>query len=312
MKKILLLLLSLVLSFSSYITFAETWNTDEAKLSVSEEKVSIWDNFSLTLLIPISNEANVWDVNMQWLDKFQNFWSTSSFRFENINWNQKWAYDVIINLKPTDFWKFILWPASIKIWDKTIISNTVEIEVIWSNQVPTSSGNQSENNSLASTWKTEMQDINDIKWPKNFFNFSFWFILIFLVCLFFIWFYYLIKYYLLWKEEESKTKKVVQKIETKENYFIEKINKIEKNIDLYDKSEFLALVNDLLREFLEYKWLKYARNMTFKELELHKNMIEKEFFKILQETYFEEFRDNSNDWEIDRKGILKEVRKQLK
>lgn len=308
MKKILLLSFLFTFLFSN--VNAETWNLDQVKLSTDETNISIWQNFSLNLSIPITNQADIWDISVVWLEKFQNFWTSSSFKYENINWSQKWSYDMHINLKPTDFWKFIIWPASIKVGDKILKSNTVEIEVTWVN----SNWNPKMATwVLTNTWNLEMKDINDIKWPKSFFNFSFWFIPIFLVFLFFIGFYYLLKYYFMWKEEKNMNKEVeIKREKSKTDYFKDKLKHIEKNIETYDKSEFFALINDFLREFLEYKWLNHARNMTFKELESHKNLIDLDLFRIIKDTYFYEFMEEEDEWKIDKKEILSEIKKLIK
>jgi hypothetical protein len=78
---------------------------------------------------------------------------------------------------------------------------------------------------------------------------------------------------------------------------------------LYNKSEFYSLLNDLLREFLEYKGLISARNMTFKELEKNKKLIDIELFDIIKATYFEEFREDESD--LDRRKILKNIKIKL-
>ena len=155
-----------------------------------------------------------------------------------------------------------------------------------------------------------MQDINDIIWPKNHLNFSFGFMIIFGVILFFILFYLLLKHYLTIKQEKIETeKKLIGNQISKKQYFLEKLNNIIEKSDLYNKSEFYSLLNDLLREFLEYKGLISARNMTFKELEKNKSKIDTELFDIIKSTYFEEFKEDESD--LDRRKILKDIKSKL-
>jgi hypothetical protein len=66
----------------------------------------------------------------------------------------------------------------------------------------------------------------------------------------------LLKYYNNLKQLEQKN------YEEKENnkvsinqYFLDKLKKLQKNCEIYNKSEFFALLNDFLREFLEFKGL---------------------------------------------------------
>nr|MDD3720459.1 BatD family protein [Candidatus Gracilibacteria bacterium] len=308
MKKILLLSFLFTFLFSN--VNAETGNLDQVKLSTDETNISIGQNFSLNLSIPITNQADIGDISVVGLEKFQNFGTSSSFKYENINGSQKGSYDMHINLKPTDFGKFIIGPASIKVGDKILKSNTVEIEVTGVN----SNGNpKMATGVLTNTGNLEMKDINDIKGPKSFFNFSFWFIPIFLVFLFFIGFYYLLKYYFMGKEEKNMNKEVeIKREKSKTDYFKDKLKHIEKNIETYDKSEFFALINDFLREFLEYKGLNHARNMTFKELESHKNLIDLDLFRIIKDTYFYEFMEEEDEGKIDKKEILSEIKKLIK
>ncbi len=155
-----------------------------------------------------------------------------------------------------------------------------------------------------------MQDINDIIWPKNILNFNFWFIIIFWVILFFIGFFYLLRYYNNLKQLKQQEYEEKQNIEiSKKQYFLDKLNLLQINCDSCDKSEFYSLLNDLLREFLEYKGLNFARNMTFKELEKNKSKIDIELFEIIKDTYFEEFRKDQS--ELDRKKIIKKIKNKL-
>ncbi len=155
-----------------------------------------------------------------------------------------------------------------------------------------------------------MQDINDIIWPKIHLNFSFWFLVIFFIILFFILFYLLLKYYISSKEEKIEiNKNIIDKQILKKQYFLEKLENIYLKNDLYNKSVFYSLINDLLREFLEYKWLLWSRNMTFKELEKNKSKIDTDLFEIIKNTYFEEFREDES--ELDRKEVIKKIKNKL-
>lgn len=155
-----------------------------------------------------------------------------------------------------------------------------------------------------------MQDINDIIWPKIHLNFSFGFIIIFWIILFFIGFFYLLRYYTNLRQLKQQEYKEKQDNEiSKKQYFLDKLNILQKNCDSYNKSEFFALLNDLLREFLEYKGLLWSRNMTFKELEKNKKHIDTDLFEIIKNTYFEEFREDES--ELDRKEVIKKIKNKL-
>ncbi len=294
------ILLGYLVIFSSFFAFADTWSLNDVKLSVSENTVKIDESFDLKFTINLSDTGNIWDITINWIDNFKSFWETSSFSFQDINGVKKWIYNMTVTLKPINLWKFSIWPAIIKLWDKTIQSNIVEIEVFW-NDITSSW-------SLIGTWGTDEETgLHDIKWPKSYFSFSFWFILTFLVFLFFTWYHYLIKYYISWKDDVVVEKIKEEKPKDKKDYFLDKLNLIEEKADIYDKSEFFGLVNDFLRELLEYKWLVWAYKMTFKELDKHREKIDSKLFKIIENTYFEEFRETESI--TDRKEIIDEIRK---
>ncbi len=299
-KNILLILLVpfFALQTANYV-FAETWETD-IKLQVQENKITLGDTFNLNFSVNIDSWNSLWDVKIDWIDKFDNLWQSSAFSFQSINWVSKSVYNLTVKLKPIEAWKFIIGPVSLKNWDKILKSDTVEIEVTWL----ASKLSQTEDKELT------INDINDIKWPKNTGDFSYSFLIIFFILLFFIWFYYLLRYYNNLKLQEQKNFEEKEKENVSKNkYFIDKLNLIQKNSDKYSKSEFFALINDFLREFLEYNGLIWARNMTFKELEKNKNIIDTELFDIIKDTYFEEFKKEDSD--LDRKKILKEIKNKL-
>jgi len=298
-KILLIFLLPLFAFQTSNYVFATTWDTD-IKLEVQEKKITLNDTFNLNFSVNLDSGNNLWDVKINWIDKFDNLWQSSAFSFQSINWISKSVYNLTVKLKPRETWKFVIWPVSLKNWDKTLKSDTVEIEV----GLAPSKLSKTEDKELT------INDINDINWPKNTGNFSYFFIIIFFILLFFIGFYYLLNYYNNLKQQKEKD------LEEKENenvsknkYFIDKLNLLQKNCDSYSKSEFFALINDFQREFLEFKWLKWAKNMTFKELEKNKKIIDLDLFEIIKDTYFEEFKKEDN--ELDRIKILNDLKNKL-
>lgn len=299
MKKILIIFLSFILFLLP--TYAETWDEDIV-LSTQELKVKVNDTFNINFSINLDSSNNIWDITIEWIQKFSKLWESSSFRFESVNWINKWIYDKVIKLKPTQKWKFVVWPVIVNVWNKTQKSNTIEIEVVWENN--------SNNTVIVQDTNSKMEDINDIAWPKNTFNFSFLFIIVFFLILFFVWFFYLLRYYFSFRETEFKKEKISENENiSKNNYFLNKLNSLQKKSDIYSKSEFFSLLNDLLREYLEHNGIVFARNMTLKELEQNKKNINPDLFEIIKDTYFEEFRKNDSD--LDRKLLLKKIKSKL-
>lgn len=297
MKTIIKIILTISFLFS--IAFVQAVDTD-ITLSSEVTKVNLDDSFNVNISLNLSGAIEVWEKTIEGIDKFYKLWESNSYRFESINWVNKWVYDILLSLKPKEVGEFIIWPVTLKLWDKTLVSNTIQIEVLW--QQPKIS--QTEDKELT------INDINDIKWPKNTFKFSFWFLWIFIGVLFFTGFYYLLRYYFDLKEKEAKNKvNADNEIISKNKYFLDKLEKLWADSDSYNKSEFYSLINDFLREFLEFKWLSYARNMTFKELERNKKLIDKDLFEIIKDTYFEEFKKDDSD--MDRKMLLKNIKNKL-
>lgn len=309
-KTFLKIILILSLSFFTLVTFAASWDK-EIILSSQESKVNINDTFSISFMINLENGNNLWDVDVKWLEKFDKLWQSSSFSFQSVNWVSKSVQEVLIQLKPIENWKFTIWPVTAKLWDKELLSNTIEVEVSWNlNKANTTSTKN--NNTLSNNEDKELtiDDLHDIEWSKSKFDFDFWFLIAFLIILFFFGFYYTYRYFT--KLNEQKIKEEEDKetdYHNKNNYFLEKLKTIEKNKDKYKKWEFFALVNDFLREFLEFKWLNNARNMTFKELEKNKDKINIDLFEIIKTTYFQEFKKDEED--IDRKDLIKRIKNLL-
>lgn len=302
MKKIIITFLFFILNiFFSYTYSDSTWNW-ELLLKVSESKVNLNSDFTLTFSINLPDSSDFENIKIGWLEKFHSLWESSSFSFQDINWVKKSIYTMNIKLKPINLWNFIIWPAIVKLWDKELESNSIEVEVIWYNGLFWT---------WTSTWSNEMTDIHDIKWPKNYFNFSFWFIVVFLVFLFFIWYHYILKYYISWKDNEKINKEKIDEPVDKNTYFLNKLSLIEKETINSSKSDFFSLLNDYLREFIEYKWINGASKMTFKELEKHKLYLDKDLFNLLKNTYYEEFRENESFW-FDRKELIKNIKKHIK
>lgn len=297
MKTIIKIILTISFLFS--FTFIKALDTD-ITLSSEVTKINLEDSFNVNISLNLSGTTEVWEKTIEGIDKFYKLWESNSYRFESINWVNKWVYDILLVLKPKKVWIFIIWPVSLKLWDKTLLSNTIEIEVLWQQ----SKISQTEDKELT------IDDINDIKRPKNTFKLSYWFLLVFLGILFFIGFYYLLRYYFDLKEKEAKNKiNADNEIISKNKYFLDKLDKLRVDSDSYNKSEFYSLINDFLREFLEFKGLSYARNMTFKELERSKKLIDKDLFEIIKDTYFEEFKKEDSD--INRIEIIDKIKSKI-
>ncbi|NDK08886.1 hypothetical protein EOM39_06625 [Candidatus Gracilibacteria bacterium] len=300
--KILLIIFTqvLFLQLPNY-TFAETGGTTDIKLEILEKKVDINDTFNINFSVNLGSGNDIGEVKVEGIDKFYNLGQSSAFNFQRINGESKSIYNMTIKLKPIETGKFTIGPVSLKNGDKTLKSDTVEIEVIGGVKSKLS---QSEDKELT------LEDINDINGPKNTTNFSFGFIIIFFVILFFIGFYYLFRYYNNLKREACEESELIESTKISKNqYFLDKLNDLKDKSETYNKSEFFSLLNDLLREFLEFKGLIGARNMTFKELERNKKLIDSELFAIIKDTYFEEFK--KDDSELDRTKILKEIKNKL-
>lgn len=277
------------------LKLSESWSINNIKISLSSKRITIDKSFNLIFSMDLSELNTIWDVNIVWLENFFKFWENSSFRFHTKDSKEMWFYNMLITLKPRHFWKFVVWPATIKIWDKTLVSNTVEIEVVWVNDL------------LWTPYTVKdliIKDLNDITWPKLFLIFSFWFFFLIFPLILLIFIFFLFKSILI-SVKNRKVEKIIkvdiQKIE--KNPFLQKLEKIEKNLNKYNKSEFFSSINDLLREYIEFSWLEWARNMTYSELEKSKSKIEIELLKLIKTLYFEEFREN-DDLKIDRKNQI--------
>ncbi|MDD3303148.1 MAG: BatD family protein [Candidatus Gracilibacteria bacterium] len=308
---------AIALSLIANHTFAA--NTD-IELSTNESKVALNSAFDVNFSMNLDSGTNLDDFTMDGIDKFTEVGKSSSFAFQSVNGVNKSVYTITYKLMPKEKGKFTLGPVTVKLGNKTMKSNTISIEVgdatnqiinqnQLQNQVPTQNLNQQPPQANNTTGDHEITDINDIigqKEPSN----GFGFLWIILAIIFFGAFYYITKYYLDFKDDKKitlpklKKEKEIVKEPSKTDYFLEKLEIIKRNSNLYNKSEFFSNVNDLLREILEYKGLKQARNMTLQELK--KADFDKKIIKLIEKTYFEEFKKEEID--INRLDIIDEIK----
>ncbi len=286
---------------SSWGLQTNSWNLNKLNLEISDSKIWIWESFTLKASLELWDQNDIWDINIAWLEKFNLLWNSSSIRMQTINWETKWIYDIEIKLQAIEKGNFEIWPVEIEHWDKKNISNKVLVEVwdklnSWINSQNSNIQNNEDSNF--------MTDINDNIWQKDFnFNLYFWF---FLILGFFLLFYYLLKHY--FSLNETKKEEIIQEkiVEvSKKDYFLDKLKSIKKEKETLNKWDFLAKINDLIREIFEHIWVSNARTKTLKEISKN-TKTDENLLKILKETYFEQFKNK--DLDLDKDEILEKLK----
>lgn len=229
MKKILLIIFLLIIPVW---VFAD--NT--LKLSLSSQQVNIGEVFQLTFTIESTWSVDLWEVEIAWINMFNNLWTSQSQNFVMINGETKTSYSYSLSLEWITQWTFEIWPVSATINNLVLTSNTVQVTV--GKQELTSTGNTT----------PELHDVP--KWVFQKINFSKFFVYLWLIS-FFVLFFYVLKM-LFWKKESTeveKTEKIKEEVVFNE-YLRNELLLLKKNIVVYNDKEFFERFNALIRLYI--------------------------------------------------------------
>jgi len=147
----------------------------------------------------------------------------------------------------------------------------------------------------------EINNIEDIYNSYNIFydlNIFPFFILILLVFL-----YKILNYILSYTKNIER--KEIQKIQDKDKsiwFLLNKLEQLEKEITILNKSDFYNKLNLLFRDYFVILWFIQAHKMTLKELS-QTNIIKKDIFDIYKKGYYYEFNNLKDDFSW-RKNII--------
>jgi hypothetical protein len=289
------LVLFICIFFSSFLwVFA-----DSIEIYVDKKTLNVWETFVINIENNIEWNDWVEFVSLWGIDNFDIFSRSQSFATQIINGESKSVKVLQLWVIAKEEWMFTLWPATYKVWDQIIESESVEIQV-WTD---------------AKT-KTVLEDKNDNLWIKdsgenNFIDskkleisiskFSFFWISI---VVFFLVFYYILTKFFQSNQQWSNWKKEVENTEEnilQNDKFLEKLEKLSLEWEYLEKDEFYSQLNEIFREYFEYIWVKNAFTKTLKELQ-NDNIPEK-VFAMFEKSYYEEFNENI-DSSAQRKQMI--------
>ncbi len=148
---------------------------------------------------------------------------------------------------------------------------------------------------------------DDIKWQRwpvidlgNYLLYQF--VIIFLL----VW---LLIYYRFYVNKEIKVKKIIdEKIQKKKN-LIALLNKLKKNIDKYNKSDFYTELNSYFRSYFTILEIENSEILTLKELK--STNIDKKLINLFEKSYYSEFSDKNDDNKI-RNELIDQLVKIIK
>jgi hypothetical protein len=299
--------------FVLIILFLNTWVFAESNINIELDKidVNINDTFVVTVNIEITSIENT-ELSIKWLENFWFIWKEerveeSSSIWNNINWENYRKIVYKFFLKPNQLWKFIIWPAELKVWEEIINSNSFEININNDDSLFASPNKNSlsDDNNIESS-----NDKDDIKWIKNttgmFYNFIYYQLLIILL-LVFLYFYYL--YINNKKKNKDLEMAEIKSAKDINKQLIKKIKILLKKIEELSKTEFYEKLNKIFREYFDIIWIKNNEMMTLKEikeLSLDENLIQ-----LFEKSYMSEFNDKEDSKE-KREEIINEFLKILK
>ena len=124
MKRIFYTILIAVISMTS--AFAET------TINFSSDKKSYDIEDIIGLQVTITTD-NIWDnqISIKWAEAFQIISKRQSQNRLNINGNKQSSITLSLWLLAEKKGVYTLWPVSISAWGEVVLSNTIEVEVVW-------------------------------------------------------------------------------------------------------------------------------------------------------------------------------------
>jgi hypothetical protein len=289
------LVLFICIFFSSFLwVFA-----DSIEISVDKKTLNVWETFVINIENNIEWNDWVEFVSLWGIDNFDIFSRSQSIATQIINGESKSVKVLQLWVIAKEEWMFTLWPATYKVWDQIIESESVEIQV-WTD-VKTKTVLEDKNDNLWIKDSGENNFIDSKKLEISISKFSFFWISI---VVFFLVFYYILTKFFQSNQQWSNWKKEVENTEEnilQNDKFLEKLEKLSLEWEYLEKDEFYSQLNEIFREYFEYIWVENAFTKTLKELQ-NDNIPEK-VFAMFEKSYYEEFNENI-DSSAQRKQMI--------
>lgn len=280
--KILFFFLILLFPF---FCFAESSIT----LSMSSSQVELWEDVMLDVIIT-STGSQIGDITIPGIEDFDIFSTSQSQRFQNINGEMQNEFLIQLQLTAKNLWEFQLWPVETQVWDETISSNTLTIQVweqILSPSLPsvqTTPSSPQENVQDATGETLEFRD--ELRAPEKTFSMfaKIFFFLLWLWVFVFLFFWVLRKYF---SSENTQEESEMSLQKTDFRTLIEKYFSETRDAETHT---FFRGLNLILRAYLEEHFIPWAKEKTLQELQKTEK-IPKEFLKVFEESYIGEYND---------------------
>lgn len=289
------LVLFICIFFSSFLwVFA-----DFIEISVDKKTLNVWEKFVINIENNIEWNDWVEFVSLWGIDNFDIFSRSQSIATQIINGESKSVKVLQLWVIAKEEWMFTLWPATYKVWDQIIESESVEIQV-WTD-VKTKTVLEDKNDNLWIKDSGENNFIDSKKLEISISKFSFFWISI---VVFFLVFYYILTKFFQSNQQWNNWKKEVENTEEnilQNDKFLEKLEKLSLEWEYLEKDEFYSQLNEIFREYFEYIWVENAFTKTLKELQ-NDNIPEK-VFAMFEKSYYEEFNENI-DSSAQRKQMI--------
>lgn len=280
--KILFFFLILLFPF---FCFAESSIT----LSMSSSQVELWEDVMLDVIIT-STGSQIGDITIPGIEDFDIFSTSQSQRFQNINGEMQNEFLIQLQLTAKNLWEFQLWPVETQVWDETISSNTLTIQVweqILSPSLPsvqTTPSSPQENVQDATGETLEFRD--ELRTPEKTFSMfaKIFFFLLWLWVFVFLFFWVLRRYF---SSENTQEESEMSLQKTDFRTLIEKYFSETRDAETHT---FFRGLNLILRAYLEEHFIPWAKEKTLQELQKTEK-IPKEFLKVFEESYIGEYND---------------------
>jgi uncharacterized membrane protein len=282
-------------------------SAENLDVSISNQSAIIWEIFEINIeLSDVQIGAGNINFNIPGIENFDIFsqsqWSVNQI----INGEVNSASTFTLSLMPKIPGEYNIWPISYKIngeefTDEKIFSIEI-LSLIPKTSVP-----------LDEPWviHKNTQDIHPLRAT------TFPIIPLILVIVWFLGIFYILLMYVRKQNNPSQVPQhiLVEVWEVKKDYKIsleEYFTKLFHRQETIHTQEFYRYYNAGLREILMHEWFPHAQKSTLKELDKNKKLHTCFAYKIMQETYFKEFKDSEkNLWEQEWyiKNILSYLKK---
>lgn len=311
MKKIKYILILFL--FSVFVLPVITFAISKVSLETNKKNFDINDPIQLQATIVADNGGSITVEGINNLSWFQIIGRNQSQSYQNINGQSSAKTQLIYTLKATKKGEYELWPLVLTQWTWKIISNTVKIKVTWE-QIFIGNTNTLQNNTNSSPTNTinslttntpqpeHFEAIKDIKENMKVPLLHYGLTLLVIILAWVLTYLYLYKNKKREEQEDVNDQKDIS-LPKKEINYKKMIKQVEEKWIESKKEVFYAKLGNIFRSYISQK---IDSDFETKTLQEAKNVVDEEYYEMLQKLYYPEY-NTQKDTQEERKWLIKEL-----